>query len=525
MNFRKTFLFAFLILVPVLTVYGIKSSRFQMFPKFDATTMTISMKADINTPVEDTYKKVNIIANELYKNRKKFFIKTISTTAGHRRNAAGSSENYPYVADISIELYKLKPKDFANKYITPNLSLYYDKSGRIREEKSQKIAKKISNFLKQEKFIKNLKLQELFIAQRRAGPVKTDIKIGVISNDTVKTKQAIKKIENALSKLKGIRNLTDNAHEGIDEIKIKLNKYGEELGLSERTVGFLLSNFFLEKKISTALDDKDLLDIKVQSVKKDDIQRFKNMQIPLSDGKKVSLKEVADFIINKSFERVSKDFGERTFYIYANVNPKILTANEAIDKIQPILNEVQKESVVLKILGEKKKNADLKNDMMNATFIAALLIVLSLLYLFASFRDTFIIASVMPFSFLGVIIGHHIMGLNLSMPSVIGALGLAGVVINDGILMVTYLQKTDTLEEFFSEASKRLRPIFLTSITTLIGLSTLIFFPTGQAVIFQPLAVSLGFGLGWGTILNLIYVPTLYAVMHRKRYKKGLAKF
>ena len=131
----------------------------------------------------------------------------------------------------------------------------------------------------------------------------------------------------------------------------------------------------------------------------------------------------------------------------------------------------------------------------------------------------------MPFSFLGVIIGHQMMGLNLSMPSIIGALGLAGVVINDGILMVTYLRKTKTLDEFFSESSKRLRPIFLTTITTLIGLSTLIFFPTGQAVIFQPLAVSLGFGLGWGTILNLLYVPTLYAVLHRKRYKKGLEEY
>ncbi len=222
---------------------------------------------------------------------------------------------------------------------------------------------------------------------------------------------------------------------------------------------------------------------------------------------------------------MSKDFGKRTFYIYANVNPKKLTANEAIDKIEPVLKEVRKTGVKLELLGEKKKNAELKSDMLSATFVAVLLIILSLLYLFNSFSDTFIIASVMPFSFLGVIIGHHIMGLNLSMPSIIGSLGLAGVVINDGILMITYLQKTKNLEEFFSESSKRLRPIFLTSITTLIGLSTLIFFPTGQAVIFQPLAVSLGFGLAWGTVLNLIYVPTLYAVLHRKRYKKGLAKF
>jgi multidrug efflux pump subunit AcrB len=525
MNFRKTFLFAFLVLVPVLIVFGIKSSRFQMFPKFDSTTMKIALKANINTPVEDTYKKANIIADALYKNAKKFSIKTITTVAGHRTNAAGSNENYPYVANINIELYKLKPHDFANKYITPNLSLYYDKKGRIREKTSQAVAKEIKQFLKQKKFKKNLKLQELFIAQRRAGPVKTDVKIGVISNNTTQTKKAIKSIETALSKLSGINNLTDNAHEGIDEIKIKINKYGQQLGLSEKGVGALLSDFFLEKKISTALDDKNLLDIKVQSVGKDEIQRLHDIKIPLNNGKIVSLSEVTDFIINKSFERVSKDFGERTFYIYANVNPKILTASEAIDKIQPTLNKVKESGVKIKLLGEKKKNAELKNDMMGASFIAVLLIILSLLYMFNSFRDTFIIASVMPFSFLGVIIGHQIMGLNLSMPSIIGALGLAGVVINDGILMVTYLQKTKTLDEFFEESSKRLRPIFLTSITTLIGLSTLIFFPTGQAVIFQPLAVSLGFGLGWGTILNLIYVPTLYAVLHRKRYKKGLEKY
>ena len=525
MNYRKTFLFAFLILVPLLTVLGVKSSRFQMFPKFDATTMSISLKTDINTPVEETYKKVNHIADILYKHKKEFSIQTISTIAGYRRNAAGSSENYPYVANINIELYKLKPHDFVNKYITPNLSLYYDKKDRIRDKTSQEIAKEIRVFLKKEGFKKKLHLQELFIAERRAGPVKTDVKIGVVSNDTVKTKQAIKKIEGALGKLKGIKTLSDNAHEGIDEIKIKINKYGEELGLSERSVGSLLSNFFLEKKISTALDDENLLDIRVQSVGKDDLSRLKNMKIPLSNGKSVSLNEVADFIINKSFERVSKDFGVRTFYVYANVNPSILTANEAVDKIQPVLKEVEKSGVKLELLGEKKKNADLKNDMMSATFIAMLLILLSLLYLFNSFRDTFIIASVMPFSFLGVIIGHQIMGLNLSMPSIIGALGLAGVVINDGILMVTYLRKTKTLDEFFSESAKRLRPIFLTTITTLIGLSTLIFFPTGQAVIFQPLAVSLGFGLGWGTILNLLYVPTLYAVLHRKRYKKGLEEY
>lgn len=153
--------------------------------------------------------------------------------------------------------------------------------------------------------------------------------------------------------------------------------------------------------------------------------------------------------------------------------------------------------------------------MLFATALALLLIMISMLYLFNSFRDTFILMSIIPFSILGVLIGHKIMGLNLSMPSMIGALGLAGVVINDGIIMMTYLKKAKTLKEIFYRAEKRFRPIILTSITTLIGMSSLIFFPTGQAVIFQPIAIALGFGLAWGTILNLVYLPVLYTISHK----------
>ena len=125
--------------------------------------------------------------------------------------------------------------------------------------------------------------------------------------------------------------------------------------------------------------------------------------------------------------------------------------------------------------------------------------------------------SVIPFAFLGVLIGHFLLGLNLSMPSIIGMLGLSGVVINDGIIMVMNLKKAKNMDEIFYYASKRFRPIILTSITTLIGLSSLVFFPTGQAAIFQPMAIALAFGLAWGTVLNLLYLPVLYTILNQKR--------
>ncbi|MCW9026768.1 MAG: efflux RND transporter permease subunit, partial [Thiovulaceae bacterium] len=115
-----------------------------------------------------------------------------------------------------------------------------------------------------------------------------------------------------------------------------------------------------------------------------------------------------------------------------------------------------------------------------------------------------------PFSLLGVFIGHYVMGLNISLPSLIGALGLAGVIVNDGIIMMSTLNKATDKDNIYILAARRFRPIILTSITTIIGLSSLIFFATAQAVSFQPLAVTLGFGLLWGTILNLFYLPTMY---------------
>ena len=258
-----------------------------------------------------------------------------------------------------------------------------------------------------------------------------------------------------------------------------------------------------------------MLDIKITSINKDNVDNLEDMQIPLKDGSIVSLKDICEFKIITSYEKIIKENGEANFYVFANVNKKIITSIEVMDTIQPILDEIKNSGVKMIFKGEAEKNKELKQDMLLATALAMVLIMLSMLYLFNSFKETFIVMSVIPFSLLGVLIGHQIMGVNLGMTTMIGALGLAGVVINDGIIMMTYLKKAKTIEEVFIQGAKRFRPIILTSVTTLIGVSTMIFFPTGQAVIFQPLAIALGFGLLWGTIINLVYLPVLYTFANK----------
>ncbi len=515
MRWKKSFLTLFIILVPLATTYFIATSKFQMFPEFDATDIKISIKADENTTLEQAYAIVQKIEADLINQKDEFFIRSIDSTAGFRRNTGNNTEKFPYVMYMTVELQKQKEMNFLDKYITPYLSFYYDSEGRTRTEKSKNIALKLKKFLEQNKYKEKFNLNELVVLEKKVGPVKSDIKIGLISDNNQLIIKNVQKLTEELLNMNGIVSASNSLKFGIDEIKLRINEYGEKLGLTESYVGSYLSNLYLEKKKGVSFDEKEMLDIKINSINKDNYDNFKNIEIPLTNGKFVRLYEVADFNIIKSFEQLVKDNTEKNFYVYANVNPEIITATEVLEKLAPTLDKIKKDDIKLVFKGEAEKKKDLKNDMLYATSLSLLLIMLSMLYLFNSFRETFILMSVIPFSLLGVLIGHEIMGLNLTMPSIIGSLGLAGVVINDGIIMMTYLKKAKKIEQVFYRATKRFRPIILTTVTTLIGMSSLIFFPTGQAVIFQPIAIALGFGLAWGTVLNLIYIPVLYTLAYR----------
>jgi len=515
MRWKKSFLVIFIILVPLLIVVSLKTSKFQMFPSFDATSIKISIKANQNTTLEDSFSIVQKIEQDLIKEKEKYNIKSITSLAGYRRDSGDNSESFPYVMYMTVELEKLAANNFLDNYITPYLSFYYNKEGRTRTKTSQELSGELKKFLEINNYEKNFNLTELSVLERKVGPIKADIKLGLVSHSNEKIINAIEKLTEKLHSIKGVKSVANSAEFGIEEIKLKINSYGQQLGITESYLGSYLSNIYSSRKKSTSFDDKEMLDLKIQSTNKDNYDDFRNTPIKLSNDQIVNLHEIAEFTHKKSFEQLIKSNAEKNFYIYANVNSKVITSSEVMEQITPILKMIQRDGIKINEKGEAQKKKELGQDMMTAALLAFVLIMLSMLYLFNSFRETAMLMSVIPFSFLGVLIGHKLLGLNLSMPSIIGALGLAGVVINDGIIMMTYLKKAKTIEEVFYRATKRFRPIVLTTITTLIGMSSLIFFATGQAVIFQPIAIALGFGLAWGTILNLIYLPVLYTFLHR----------
>ncbi|MDH4944127.1 efflux RND transporter permease subunit [Sulfurimonas sp. C5] len=511
LKYQKSFITVFLIVVPVLIFFSAKNSKFQMFQPFDTSSITITFKAQPTMTLEESLAIIQELEKKILSQKERFYVKHVSSTAGYRRTATGTAEMYPYVGYINLELYKLKPMNFMDKFITPYLSFYYDDTDRIRDKSSQEISKDLRKWLQKEELKKKYNLSNLMVVEKKMGHAKADIRIGVVSDDHKKALQAVRDLESALANVEGIKYYGDNVKVGIDEIKISLNSYAQELGVTKKYIGNYIANLYLSKKIATVFDGKELLDVKIKSINfKDDLEKFKNIEVFIKN-QYVKLSDLCTFEKVESLETLVKEDGETNFYVFANVDPSIVTSSEALEKIKPALEKIKNTpGVSLRFKGEQEQQRTMQIEMFFASIVAIVLIFISILYLFNSFRETLIVLSVIPFSVLGVYAGHFIMGLNLSLPSLIGALGLSGVIVNDGIIMMATLRNAQTKSDIFKLASRRLRPIVLTSVTTIVGLSSLMFFATAQAVAFQPLAISLGFGLLWGTILNLFYVPVLY---------------
>jgi multidrug efflux pump subunit AcrB len=171
----------------------------------------------------------------------------------------------------------------------------------------------------------------------------------------------------------------------------------------------------------------------------------------------------------------------------------------------------------LLFLGEKKDAAESFQGMRDALMISGIIIFFILAALFRSLLDPLVVMFAIPFGAIGVIVGHVLFGYNLQFLSVIGFLALTGIVVNDSLILVNFAKRMrregmDRIEAMVEAGRVRIRPILLTTITTFLGISPLIFFATGQTAFLSPMAVSLGFGLLFATGVILIAIPCFYMI-------------
>lgn len=507
-------LLSLIVFIIIATVSFTKILKFEFMPEFDTTQVYINGSVGVGHDIKETEQKIYALEKKILENFELGSeIDSISSVIGMKLDGKQMPQNEEFYFQIFVNLQERAPENIFDRYINPYLSPKYDDTDMTRVQAAKTISNKISQLIKTKEIEKEF--DELTVYVPGAGIVKYDIEISLSSTDNKALAQSIKTIKTELSEIGGVSNIADDVLFGNLDLKFSINSYGQSLGFTETTVVNALKPYYFKGSFSKMYDASGIVDIVFQSKNKDIKKSLDSFEIavPNSDTK-ILLNDIVEFETKSSLSQIFKEDGVAIQTITASLES--ITSTELYTQLNPILDKL-KDKVTIDIKGEEKENKQIQMEMSQAFFIALILIFISLVWMFDSFMKSLIILSTIPLSVLGVLIGHFVMGLNITMPGLIGIVGLAGVIVNDGIIMMDFIQKAKNLEEMKQFALLRLRPILLTSLTTILGLSTLIFFASGQALILQPMAVALGFGILWATILNLYYVPMLYRIIYLRK--------
>jgi len=528
--FRKKWLSLVLIVGTILglTFVLIKNSKFQLFPDFDNTQIYVYGKVNINSELEDTEKIITVLEKKLLANIDEDDVSSITSVIGFKLDAKNVAETGEHLFHIFIDLNERAPTNLFDTYISPYLSIEYDADILKRDRDAKDIAEDIELHVEDFRELKDkdgLVYEELVVKVPGAGVVASDIEISLSAVNEQKTREGVKKLEDALGVIAGVNNISDDANIGEKELKLRVNKYGQQLGFNEELISQELRSYYLKGEYGKMFNESGLVRIKIESSVNEKINSINTIEVKVpASNQYVLLSEVCDFIMIQGFVALKKEDGIRVRTVVATLDKKVMTSAEVMKKLEATFENLKSDGFLVEIKGEEQENNKNKAEMMRSAVIAVFLIFITLVWLFDSIKKSLIVISTIPLVLLGVYFGHMVMGINLTMPGMIGIVGLAGVVVNDGLIVVNFIKNAEDTEELMRQAGTRLRPILLTSLTTVLGLSTLIFFASGQAMILQPMAISLGFGIAWATVLNLIYVPLVYAIVFKIKDKEEISK-
>ena len=254
-DYKKSFLITFLIIIPIITVISAKSMKFQFFPNFDGNNLYVTAKLDINTPIEDTFLVAKELEAYIMENGEEFSLKSVSSTTGYRRSLSGETEFNNNVLYITMELYDRKETNWLSLYVNPilNFSFDFNNPDQRRDLKTFELSPRLRELI--EPFREKHSMLELGVTEDKPGLIRSDIQVNLSGSQDKELEEGIKKLEVALSEIDGVSNFSNNIKYGKMEYKIKINAYGESLGLSEASISQVLSDYFLERRQSTTFNN------------------------------------------------------------------------------------------------------------------------------------------------------------------------------------------------------------------------------------------------------------------------------
>ena len=364
-------------------------------------------------------------------------------------------------------------------------------------------------------------IESFTLSERRTGPPGSDIDIRLSGAAAETLKQAGHELAEALKQFTGVSAIEDDMPYGQEQLIYRIKGQGEVLGLTVDNVGRQLRAAFDGQLVQIFQDGDDEVEVRVMlpDAERNTMASLDNFMIRLPQGGSAPLSSVVEFEARRGFDVLRHTDSKLAIHVTATVDASLNNSNEILAALQEnVLPDLtSRYGVAVGFEGRAEEQAETMGDMQQGLILAFTLIYLILAWVFSSYGWPLVVMMAIPFGLIGALFGHWLMGIDLTILSLFGIFGLSGIVVNDSIILVTFFKHQreagiETTQAIINAATQRLRAVLLTSLTTIAGLTPLLFETSVQAQFLIPMAVSISFGLMFSTVLVLLVIPALLSV-------------
>ncbi|MBL9149236.1 MAG: efflux RND transporter permease subunit [Phycisphaerae bacterium] len=473
---------------------------FIFLPSEDSETVIVDVRMPIGTPLDATRA---IVSRFEAAARQQPEIRAISAIIGQSTDfETGTPDaSAAHVAQMYLELKYVEDR---NKHSSVVMDEFRSKIGTLDE------------------------VESVVYREITGGPAGADITYQVRGEDRDAARDAADELKDALAEFAGVYSITDDDFSTQRELRVELKPSAAAMGFTIADVATQVRGIIFGLEAHTFSENREDIKVRVRfdEESRKRIDSISDLRITAPDGRMVPLAEVARVTEGNAYAAVRRVDRERTITVTADcassTNPELVT-----EALAPTLAKLREShpSITIREAGRQKDVNDAFATLPLAFFAALAMIYVVLAWLFGSYTQPFAVMLAIPFGVIGVVWGHYLMGYQMTFLSLIGFVALTGIVVNNSLILVEFANMErekgyPLVESLVRAGSQRLRPITLTTFTTLCGLIPLLLERSFQAKFLIPMGISIGGGLVSATFLTLLLLPSNIVIIDD--IKRGL---
>jgi multidrug efflux pump subunit AcrB len=362
-------------------------------------------------------------------------------------------------------------------------------------------------------------LRYVFVRERRGGPPGSDIDIKLRGDDAEKLKKAALEVRQALEEYPGISRARDDLFYNKQELLLEVNPRGEAMGFSNQMIGNLTRGHLqgvIAKRFARGDEEVTLRVLQPRDATSP--QSLSDIELPVpgtNPVRYVPLDGVVDIVEKPGFASIKRSDARVTVRVVADYADDAGNPNEVLRDMEKtsLIRIAEKYNITFGFAGRAAEQVETLGSMRLGVVMGLSLIYIILAFVFASYSRPIIIMTVIPFGLIGMVLGHFVQGFDLTFLSLVGLLGLSGILVNNSIILISRIEERRSNGEVLREAvingiCDRFRAVMLTSMTTVLGLAPLLFETSVQAQFLLPMVITIAWGLGFASLIVLFLVPS-----------------